>query len=109
MTTHHHTRRLARVAAAAVTGAALAAPPALARPIDSPPTPLPAYSGPAIDIEGDAPPAGAPVVQRIDGGFDWGSAAIGAGGAGGLVAVVALGGVAYGVRRRTGVARWSAH
>ena len=50
-------------------------------------------------------PEQAPVVQRIDQGFDWGSAAIGAGGAGALVVIVALGGTAYTTRHRVGVAR----
>ena len=44
-------------------------------------------------------------MQRIDQGFDWGSAAIGAGGAGALVVIVALGGTAYTTRHRVGVAR----
>ena len=46
-----------------------------------------------------------PVVQRIDDGFDWGSAAIGAGSGGALVVIVALGGVGYVARHRIGVAR----
>jgi hypothetical protein len=45
-------------------------------------------------------PEQAPVVQKIDDGFDWGSAAVGA-----LVVVVALGGVAYTTRHRLGVVR----
>jgi hypothetical protein len=50
-------------------------------------------------------PAAPVVVRTVDDGFDWGSAAIGAGGAGALVMVVALGGVAYTTRHRIGVAR----
>ena len=93
MTAQHRSHRLARALAAGVAAAALAAPVAVARPIDSPHEPV----------------AGEPeqpvVVQKLDDGFDWGSAAVGAGGAGALAVVVALGGVAYTTRRRIGVAR----
>ena len=41
----------------------------------------------------------------IDAGFDWGSAAIGAGGAGALVVLITLGGFAFTSRHRIGVAR----
>ena len=34
-------------------------------------------------------------MRTIDEGFDWGSAAIGAGGAGAAIVLVSLGGVAY--------------
>jgi hypothetical protein len=106
-TTRSHSHRLPSVAAVAVIAAALAAPPALARPIDSPAAPF--RPGPAIATEPDVAPAQAPVVQKIDDGFDWGSAAIGAGGAGALLVVLSVGGVAYSARRRVGVARWSVH
>ena len=36
-----------------------------------------------------------PVVQTVDDGFDWDSAAIGAGGAGALLLLVSLGGFTY--------------
>jgi hypothetical protein len=108
-TARSHSHRLPRVAAAAVIAAALAAPPALAQPIDSPAVPFRPDPGPGIATDADVAPARPPVVQKIDDGFDWGSAAIGAGGAGSLIVVVALGGVAYSVRRRVGVARWSVH
>ena len=39
-------------------------------------------------------------VRRIDDGFDWGSAAIGAGGAGALVVLVSLGAFSYASRNR---------
>ena len=100
MTVQHRAHRLTRVFAAAVTAAALAAPPTLARPIDGPNEPVRPDPGTTV-IEAERPP----VVQEINAGFDWGSAAIGAGGAGALVVVVALGGVAYTARHRIGVAR----
>jgi hypothetical protein len=40
-------------------------------------------------------PESAPVVQSVDNGFDWASAAIGAGIAGGLILLVGWGGVTY--------------
>jgi len=101
MTTPHHSHRLARVLAAGVTAAALAAPSAGARPIDGPEQPVRLDPGPTVVVAPEQPP----VVQTIDEGFDWGSAAIGAGSGGALVVVVALGGVAYTSRHRVGVAR----
>ena len=51
-------------------------------------------------------PDSAPVVQSIDNGFDWGSAAIGAGAAGAIVLLVSFGGVTYRHRHEhIGVAR----
>ena len=41
----------------------------------------------------------------IDEGFDWGSAAIGAGGAGAAIVLVSLGGLAVASRHRMRVAR----
>ena len=93
MTAQHRSHRFARLLAAGVAAAALAAPPAVARPIDEPQEP--------IRPEPEQPV----VVHKIDDGFDWGSAAIGAGGAGALAVVVALGGAAYTTRHRIGVAR----
>jgi hypothetical protein len=75
-----------------VTAAAFAVPPANARPIDSENVPARVDSSP-------------PVVQTIDEGFDWGSAAIGAGSGGALVVIVALGVAAYATRRPVGVSR----
>jgi hypothetical protein len=93
----HFTRALAAAAAAAM----LAAPPALAR-IDPPPTPSFNTRAPAPTIS----PANRPVVVRaVDDGFDWGAAAIGAGGVGALVVLISLGGIAYSGRHRIGVVR----
>jgi negative regulator of sigma E activity len=89
--TTHHSHRFARVLVAGLAAGALAAPAAVAQPIDAQPA------------EPEAP--NAPVVQTIDQGFDWGSAAIGAGGAGAAFILVTLGGVAYVTRGRTRVAR----
>jgi hypothetical protein len=82
MTTKIHSHRLARLVAVSLTAAALAAPAASARPapLDQP-----------VAVE----PESAPVVQSVDTGFDWDSAAIGAGGAGALLLLVSLGGFTY--------------
>jgi hypothetical protein len=101
MTAQHRSHRLARLLAAGVTAVALAAPPAVARPIDGPNEPVRPDPFETVVVE----PEHAPVVQKIDDGFDWGSAAIGAGSGGALVVVVALGGVAYSSRHRVRVAR----
>ena len=45
-------------------------------------------------------PESAPVVQSVHQGFDWGSAAIGAGAAGAIVLLVSFGGVTYRHRHR---------
>jgi hypothetical protein len=96
---HHHSHHFARALGVGLAAAALAAPSALAR-VDPPAT------TPFNSREADPTVPAAPVVVRtVDDGFDWGSAAIGAGGAGALVMVVALGGVAYTTRHRIGVAR----
>jgi len=79
-----------RALAVPLAGASLATPTAGASPAAPDRTPAP----------------DAPVVQRIDEGFDWGSAAIGAGSAGVLIVLVSVGGVGYRNRRdRIGVAR----
>jgi hypothetical protein len=77
-----------RTLAAAVVVAALAAPAAQAAPIIEP--------GSGATPEPSAPA----MTTTIDEGFDWGSAAIGAGGAGAVIALVALGGFAYSSRGR---------
>jgi hypothetical protein len=100
MTARHRYHRLARLLAAGVTAAALAAPPAGARLVDGPNDPVR-----PDPFETAGGPEQAPVVQKIDEGFDWGSAAIGAGGGGAIVVIVAFGGVAYTARHRIGVAR----
>jgi hypothetical protein len=95
MTPLRRSHRLARVLAASLAAAALAAPPALAMP----------DTGPVVE-ESEAVPTEAPVVVRaIDEDFDWGSAAIGAGGAGALIVLVSLGGFSYATRDRMRVAR----
>jgi hypothetical protein len=94
--TPHRSRRLTGLIAAGVAAAAIFAPSAVARPIDTPEEAL----------RSDAATTEQPVVvHEIDDGFDWGSAAIGAGGTGALVVIVALGGLAYTTRHRLGVAR----
>ena len=92
MTVRSSSRRLARALAAGVAVAALAAPAASAMPQTR---------------EGageSAPhPQNAPLVVRAsDEGFDWGSAAIGAGA---LVVLISLGGFAYISRGRIHIAR----
>jgi hypothetical protein len=90
--TTHHSHPIARLLAAGLVAGALAAPAAVAQPIADPQTSEPA-------------PSDTPVVRTIDEGFDWGSAAIGAGGTGALVVLVSLGGIAITSRRRIGVAQ----
>ncbi len=83
----HRSRRLAGMLTATLATSALAASPAAA--------------GPAIGPDGGdgVPPEPAPVIVRtVDQGFDVGSAAIGAGGAGALLIVVSLGGLAVASR-----------
>ncbi|MEA2135815.1 MAG: hypothetical protein QOC68_3724 [Solirubrobacteraceae bacterium] len=74
--------RITRLATAGLIAGALASPAASARPapID---TPVPSVE--------PAPP----VVQSVDDGFDWASAAIGAGTAGGLILLLGVGGSTY--------------
>ena len=84
--TTHHSHPIARLLAAGLVTGALAAPAAVASPIADPQTSEPAHSD-------------APVVRTIDEGFDWGSAAIGAGGAGAAI-VLSLGGLALVSRDR---------
>lgn len=88
MTLSRRSQHLARTAVAAALAAALAAPAAEAR-IDPPATP-------AFNPREGNPP----VVVLRDDDFDWGAAAIGAGGAGAVVAVISLGAFAGASRRR---------
>jgi hypothetical protein len=81
--------RMTRLAAAALATAAVAAPAASARPAIDPP--VDQGNGSQVAIE----PGPAPVVQSADDGFDWGSAAIGAGAAGALVLLIGAGGTTY--------------
>ena len=89
-----HRRSLKRSIAAGVAIAALAAPAVQAAPIIEPGTGDTPGSQ-TLDVtpvETDSPP---PVTVTIDEGFDWGSAAIGAGAAGALLALVSLGGYKF--------------
>jgi hypothetical protein len=93
--TTHHSCPIARLLAAGLVAGALSAPAAVAQPANDPQT-----SAPAESASSDAP-----VVRTIDEGFDWGSAAIGAGGAGAAFVLLSLGGVAYVARHRAPVPR----
>jgi hypothetical protein len=91
MPQHQHSRRLAAALAAGVATVALTTPQALAGP----------EIGPIQRSQASESPAASPVIVRVpEEGFDWGSAAIGAGGAGALVILVTLGGVAVSSRHR---------
>ena len=69
--------RLTRITAAALTVAALAAPAATARPVSEP--------------GGNRPAPKPPTYTTVDQGFDFDSAALGAGGAAGLFLITAAG------------------
>src|SRR4051794_13639635 len=77
--------RITRLVLIALAVLALAAPVASARP--AAPDAAPADR---VVVEPEAP-----VVQSVDTGFDWGSAAIGAGFAGGIILLIAWGGITY--------------
>jgi hypothetical protein len=79
MKVSHRITRLVLIGLAVL---AIAAPVAGARPapVDTPTGPIPAEP---------------PVVQSVDNGFDMGSAAIGAGIAGGIILLIGWGGVTY--------------
>jgi hypothetical protein len=83
MKVSHRITRLVLIGLAVL---ALAAPVASARPApaDTPASDTPFVLGPE-----------APVVQSVNEGFDWASAAIGAGFAGGVILLIAWGGVTY--------------
>ena len=80
--------RISRLVAVSLATAALAAPAASARPVLDPPV---APGSQPVVIE----PEPARIVQSVDEGFDWGSAAIGAGVAGSLILLVSAGGISY--------------
>jgi hypothetical protein len=90
---HHHRSSIAIALAAA----ALAAPAAQARLIDPPINTFTEEEQRALRGES------APLVVSTDSGFDWGSAAIGAGA--GVFAVLTIGGLSAGGRRRVRTAR----
>ena len=75
-------QRITRLATAGLIAGALAAPAASARPAP-------------IDMPVPSVEPTPPVVQSVDDGFDWASAAIGAGIAGGIVLLLVWGGVTY--------------
>jgi hypothetical protein len=108
VTCPHRPFQLARALAAGAAVAALAAPPAVAR-IDPPPTPAfnAGRAAPTATAGSESRPGNPPVVivRNVDDGFDWGAAAIGAGGAGALIVLVSAGAFAYTARHRIGVAR----
>lgn len=79
--------RITRLVAVGIATAAIAAPAASARPT----TPDSASSGDPVLVG----PVTPPVIQNVDEGFDWASAAIGAGGAGALILLVSAGGISY--------------
>jgi hypothetical protein len=84
------TRRSARTAAAALIAAAISAAPANARPaLESP-------GAPATQTR----PAAPTVIQPIDDGFEWDSAAIGAGGATALLLLTGAGTLTLARRHR---------
>jgi hypothetical protein len=95
MSLRHRSHRLAGALAAATAAATLAAPPAPAR-IDPPATP-------EYNVPTSGPPS-VPIVRVVDDGFDWGAAAIGAGGAG-AIALAAIAAFAGSSRARPRTAR----
>jgi hypothetical protein len=97
------TRRLRRTVAGTLAVVAIAAPAAGARPALEPAGGTSSGSPAAIEREAEA---AAPTVIRIDQGFEWGSAAIGAGGAA-VVLLLTVAGAATVSRRqhRIGVVR----
>lgn len=78
--------RITRLVTIGLAVLAFAAPAATAMP----PAPDAPASGESIAIEPEPP-----VVQSVDQGFDWGSAAIGGGLAGGIILLISWGGVTY--------------
>jgi hypothetical protein len=106
MKSHRRMTRRLRTLALVLTACTALAAPAAAEPGND-------YPPPASDKTGDTPgdfgksvaPPAPPLDEASDtGGFDWPSAAIGAGGAG-VVIVVSLGGMSLASRRRIRVAR----
>jgi hypothetical protein len=88
MTFQRHSRRLTRVLAIALTAGAVAAPSAVAGPAIGPD----GGNGAPVETAPDPAPV---IVRSVDQGFDVGSAAIGAGGAGALLVLISLGGYAW--------------
>jgi len=82
-----HSHRISRVLAAGLVAGALVAPAASAKPASLETV----ERGHQIALELEP----APVVRTVEKGFDWDSAAIGAGGAGALLLLLAAGGFTY--------------
>jgi hypothetical protein len=101
--TSHRRSQLQRSLVAGLAAAALAAPAAQAAPILEPGSGHARVAmGP--DARGLEADPGPPVTITVDDGLDWGSAAIGAGGAGMLIALALAGGAQVN-RGRTRVSR----
>jgi hypothetical protein len=95
-TTHH---RIARTAAGALAAPALLAPAAAPVVYHATPAPDRIDTGRPAQVTRAAVTPAPTVTQSIDDGFDWGAAAIGAGGAGALLLLAAAGTSAAGHRR----------
>ena len=108
MFSHHRITKSLTIGLAA---AAVAAPSALAGPPQEPIVPMTAQEQQVIASRGQGSPVPDPVVSTepqvaaADDGFDWGSAAIGAGAAGGLAILVAVGALGLADHRRVRIAR----
>jgi hypothetical protein len=102
--TFKHRPQFKLAAAAALTAAALAAPAAQSRPIIDRDPPVRSAVPDTPTLQTPPSRASAPVVRSIDTGFDWSSAAIGAGSASALILLVSLGGFARTSRRDIRVA-----
>jgi hypothetical protein len=89
-------RHLTRAVAGALTVTALAAPAAVARPVDAAPG---ATASPPASVRSDAAGPAPTVIRPVDDGFDWGSAGMGAAAAAAIV-LLSLGGVRAGSRVR---------
>ena len=111
MTSHPYSHRIGQALAVALTGLALAAPATIAQQPTDGPTSRPLYPAPGSSWGTSEPPAaqapaargeGAPAtphVQSSHAGFEWSSAAIGAAGTAGLIALGSLGAAAIGRTR----------
>jgi len=97
--TSHRRSQFHRSLAAGIAMAALATPAAYASPMLEPGTGDTALSTEPVTTDSPA------VTTTIEEGFDWGSAAIGAGGAGALIVLVSLAGFKITSRDRIRVAR----
>ena len=86
--TLHRSTRITRLLTVALIAGAVAAPSAVAGPAIGPD----GGNGPPTEPATDPDPV---IVRTLDEGFDVGSAAIGAGGAGALLVLVSLGGFSY--------------